>query len=222
MLNTICEEQVVKRQIEGTEGFEQMEFNLGNTHEIQVIKLKGRMQRIKFTVPEMDIDEEFTKGFGPGGQKTNKSNNCVIVTHRPTGLQVKSHDNRLQSINRKIARKNLIDRLDYHLNGATSKYQLKVDRIQRGKERQDKRRKRNEKNMVEMEHSDDEEDILANEIMTGVANFNENKNVYDDLKEKVTEEDLPQQVVSDDTDLEQYDMSRIGSTRKTKKKKGKK
>ena len=44
-----------------------MEFNLGNTHEIQLIKMKGGKTRIKFNVLELDLDEEFTRGFGPGG-----------------------------------------------------------------------------------------------------------------------------------------------------------
>ena len=204
-----------------------MEFNLGNTHEIQLIKMKGGKTRSKFNVLELDVDEEFTRGFGPGGQKTNKSNNCVIVTHRPTGLQVKSHDARLQSINRKLARKILIDRLDFHLNGDTSKHQQKVDRIKRGKDRQEKRRKRNEKNTIKVDDSEDydDEDVLTSEIVAGVANFKEKDetNLKDlNLNEKIIEEELPQQIKSeyyDSTDLEQYDMSKIGSSRKTKKKK---
>lgn len=63
---------------------------------LQKIKLKHELFRYKFKIPEKDIHEQFTKGFGPGGQKTNKSNNCVIITHLPTGLVVKCHDNRLQ------------------------------------------------------------------------------------------------------------------------------
>ena len=70
----------------GTEGFEEIEFNLGEDHKTQVVKLKGGLQRIKFSVPERDIEEQFIKGFGPGGQKTNKSNNCVVLKHIPTGI----------------------------------------------------------------------------------------------------------------------------------------
>ena len=74
------------------------EANLGHKtlHNVQLVKLKGGKERIKFVIPESDLHETFSRGFGPGGQKTNKSNNCVILTHKPTGIQVKSHDNRLQ------------------------------------------------------------------------------------------------------------------------------
>ena len=37
---------------DGTEGYEDIEFNLGNDHQTQIVKLKGGVNRIKFTVPE--------------------------------------------------------------------------------------------------------------------------------------------------------------------------
>ena len=58
------------------------------------VKLKYGLHRLKFKIPEQELTEKFVKGFGPGGQKTNKSNNCVILTHLPTGEVVKCHDNR--------------------------------------------------------------------------------------------------------------------------------
>lgn len=32
-----------------------------------------------------EIDEQFVKGSGPGGQSVNKTVNCVVLTHKPTG-----------------------------------------------------------------------------------------------------------------------------------------
>ncbi len=58
------------------------------------IKLKYGLRRLKFKFKDTDLTEKFVKGFGPGGQKTNKSNNCVILTHLPTGEVVKCHDAR--------------------------------------------------------------------------------------------------------------------------------
>lgn len=43
----------------------------------------------KFGLLEDDIEEKFVKGFGKGGQKVNKTNNCVELKHRPTGIHVK-------------------------------------------------------------------------------------------------------------------------------------
>lgn len=60
----------------------------------KVIILKGTTSRIKFEIRESDLEEKFVKGFGPGGQKTNKTNNCVILKHLPTKIVVKCHDAR--------------------------------------------------------------------------------------------------------------------------------
>jgi protein subunit release factor B len=57
--------------------------------------MKSNQKRIKFEIPDSDVTEAFIKGMGPGGQKTNKSNNCVLLTHIPTGIIVKVHDSRL-------------------------------------------------------------------------------------------------------------------------------
>lgn len=41
-----------------------------------------------------DIDEFHTHGHGHGGQKINKSTNCVELTHRPTGTTVRMQHHR--------------------------------------------------------------------------------------------------------------------------------
>lgn len=41
------------------------------------------------TLSEDDLEEKFVKGFGKGGQKVNKSSNCVELRHIPTGITVK-------------------------------------------------------------------------------------------------------------------------------------
>lgn len=40
-------------------------------------------------VHEEDLDEQFVRGSGPGGQATNKTSNCVVLRHIPTGIVVK-------------------------------------------------------------------------------------------------------------------------------------
>lgn len=35
---------------------------------------------------EADLDEQFVRGSGPGGQSVNKTANCVVLLHKPTGL----------------------------------------------------------------------------------------------------------------------------------------
>ncbi|NXR43560.1 CL065 factor, partial [Zosterops hypoxanthus] len=38
---------------------------------------------------EAELEEQFVRGDGPGGQATNKTNNCVVLKHVPSGIVVK-------------------------------------------------------------------------------------------------------------------------------------
>lgn len=70
-------------------------------------------------VPELnekDLKEDFVRGTGPGGQATNKTANCVVLTHIPTNIVVKCHATRSLIENRKEARKLLLNKLDEHFN----------------------------------------------------------------------------------------------------------
>lgn len=58
-----------------------------------------------------DISEAFTRGSGHGGQKVNKTNNCVELTHRPTGISVRVHEQREQHRNRELAYQMLIQHI---------------------------------------------------------------------------------------------------------------
>lgn len=69
---------------------------------------------------EHDLEESFVRGSGPGGQATNKTSNCVVLKHRPTGITVKCHLHRMAHENRKEARRLLINKLDNLLNGEKS------------------------------------------------------------------------------------------------------
>ncbi|KAI9183334.1 hypothetical protein H9P43_004251 [Blastocladiella emersonii ATCC 22665] len=73
---------------------------------------------IPIEIREEDLEEKFVKGGGNGGQKTS---NCVLLTHKPTGIQVRCHETRSLSDNRRIARKLLRQKLDDHVNGELSK-----------------------------------------------------------------------------------------------------
>ena len=103
--------------------------------ETKNVNLKYGLHRLKFKVHEDDLEEKFVKGFGPGGQKTNKSNNCVILKHVPTGEIVKCHDAREQATNRSIARKILYERLDLFVNPDSSKVSVRIMKKQRGKQK---------------------------------------------------------------------------------------
>ena len=54
-------------------------------------------------IDERDIQFEFTKAGGPGGQNVNKRETAVRATHIPTGLAVRASSERTQESNRKKA-----------------------------------------------------------------------------------------------------------------------
>jgi peptide chain release factor 1 len=56
---------------------------------------------------EADLDLNFSRSSGPGGQNVNKRDTAVEVIHRPTGLRERSQSARLQEQNRRIATERL-------------------------------------------------------------------------------------------------------------------
>ena len=63
------------------------------------------------TLRDEDLRESFARSSGPGGQHVNKVSTAVTLTHLPTGLSVTVSDSRSQSMNRKIARERLVEKL---------------------------------------------------------------------------------------------------------------
>ncbi|KAJ2780059.1 hypothetical protein H4R18_003674 [Coemansia javaensis] len=86
-----------------------------------------------------DIDEKHVRGWGNGGQKINKTSNCVQLVHRPTGTAVVCQDTRSLQQNRKIALKRLAEKLDLLQNGADSKLGKRIEKL---RARKHKRRQR--------------------------------------------------------------------------------
>ena len=61
---------------------------------------------------EKDIEEKFVRSSGHGGQNVNKTSTCVYLKHIPTGIEVKCMKDRSQSINRFLARRELIKKFE--------------------------------------------------------------------------------------------------------------
>jgi len=92
-------------------------------------------------VSERDIEEQFVRSSGAGGQKVNKTSSCVVLHHRPTGVRVKCQRERSQALNRFLARRILLDKIEARLRGAESAEQQEIARIRRQKRKRSKRAK---------------------------------------------------------------------------------
>jgi len=101
--------------------------------------LQRRMEELD--IKESDIQENFIKGSGSGGQKVNKTSSCVQLKHLPTGIEVKCQKTRSQHLNRYYARKELLETIEERLKGAQSKRAAAAAKIRRQKARRTRKSK---------------------------------------------------------------------------------
>jgi peptide chain release factor len=109
---------------------------------VSLEKEKALLERMKnLGVTESDFDESFIRSSGPGGQKVNKSSSCVYLVHTPTGLTVKCQRERLQSLNRFLARRLLLDKIERLQKGFIAQEKEILEKIRRQKRKRSKRAK---------------------------------------------------------------------------------
>jgi protein subunit release factor B len=92
-------------------------------------------------VREADIDESFVRSGGHGGQNVNKTSTCVMLLHRPTSLQVKCQTTRSQGLNRYLARRLLLDKIEALKKGYVDAERSRIEKIRRQKRKRSRRAK---------------------------------------------------------------------------------
>ncbi|HPK53141.1 MAG TPA: peptide chain release factor-like protein, partial [Smithellaceae bacterium] len=105
-------------------------------------KEKALLERmLALGVYESDITETFVRSSGPGGQKVNKTSSCVHLLHKPTGFAVKCQRERSQSLNRFLARRLLLDKIEEAQQGFVAEEKKGMEKIRRQKRKRSKRAK---------------------------------------------------------------------------------
>src|SRR5262247_2794858 len=105
-------------------------------------KEKSLLERMQaLGVRERDIEEQFVRSSGAGGQNVNKVASCVILHHRPSGISVKCQQERSQGINRFLARRILLDKLEAKVDAAKSAEAQRIEKIRRQKRKRSRRAK---------------------------------------------------------------------------------
>ena len=101
--------------------------------------LREKMRR--FGVKETDLVERFIRSSGRGGQKINKTSACVYLKHVPTGIEVKCGRERSRALNRFLARKTLVGKIETRVLGKASEERQRIEKIRRQKRKRSKRAK---------------------------------------------------------------------------------
>ena len=105
--------------------------------------LEERMRALG--IREEDLEETFVRSSGAGGQKVNKTSSCVYLKHSPTGITIKCMKDRSQSINRFLARRELLEKIE-KMSGHPNPEDMQREQIRKQKQR---RRKRSQKKYSE-------------------------------------------------------------------------
>lgn len=101
------------------------------------LALEQRM--LALGVRKNDILEKFVKSSGRGGQKVNKSASAVFLSHLPSGLSSKCGKHRSQILNRFVALRNLLDKIETKQSGGPAEERSKIDKIRKQKARRKRR-----------------------------------------------------------------------------------
>lgn len=123
----------------------------------KLAQLEQRMSALG--VRESDLEETFVRSGGAVGQKVNKSSSCVMLLHRPTGLRVKCQTTRHQALNRFLARRLLLDRIERMQKGYVQAERARIEKVRRQKRKRSRRAK--ERMLADKAHQGEKKRLRA-------------------------------------------------------------
>lgn len=101
------------------------------------LDLEERMKDLG--VNKEEIEEKFIKASGRGGQKVNKSSSAVFLRHPKTDLSVKCGQSRSQQLNRFLALRRLIEKIEHAMAGKDDQSLKKNEKIRKQKQHRNRK-----------------------------------------------------------------------------------
>ena len=115
-------------------------MKLSERFDVSPGKLEALLERIRaLKIDAALIEEGFARGSGKGGQKINKTSNCVQLYYPPLDLSVRCQRERKRTINRFLALRELVDRIEMKVSPETSERLKEIDRLRKRKARRQDR-----------------------------------------------------------------------------------
>ena len=111
-------------------------MNLDERFDVRPEKVTELLCRIReLAIDPGEIEESFVRGGGPGGQKINKTASCVVLRYPKLDLVVRCQRERKRSVNRFLALRELVDKIEERLRPGTSKRAKEAERRKRNRAR---------------------------------------------------------------------------------------
>ncbi len=115
-------------------------MNLTERFGVSPGKAAALLDRIhRLGIDTASIEEGFTRGGGPGGSKVNKTSNVVMLSYPPLGLAARCGRDRRRSVNRFLALRELVDRIEIAVSPGTSSRLMQGERRRLSKARAGRR-----------------------------------------------------------------------------------
>ena len=92
-------------------------------------------------IKETELEEKFIRSSKKGGQKVNKTSTSVYLKHKPTGIEVKCQKERSQALNRFLARRILVNKIESLVLGRKAEEERRIEKIRRQKRKRSRRAK---------------------------------------------------------------------------------
>jgi protein subunit release factor B len=85
-----------------------------------IVEASLRARFVSLGVQSDEVEEQFIRGAGAGGQKINKTSSTVRLKHLPSGVEVRCQRERNQSVNRLLAWVELAEKLEGRRRDSTN------------------------------------------------------------------------------------------------------